>query len=126
MDLQKICEAVIEETEAVLGCPVFDLATGLMLASASRPDSALEEADINDALRTGAELFRGRFADRFVQSLATGLISTRGFVQERHLRAQIAEEMAAKQSQAILNLLALDLDQRRDRLAPAPPRRNWW
>lgn len=82
MDLQEICEGVIKETEAVLSCLVFDLDNSSTLALARRPDTALEDAEIEDALRTGRELFRGRFVDQFVQSLATGLISTRGFVRE--------------------------------------------
>ena len=82
MDLQEICEGVVKETEAVLCCVVFDLDTDLTLASAHRPGSALREADVEAALRTGKELFRGKFVDQFVQSLATGLISTRGFVRE--------------------------------------------
>lgn len=96
MDLQRICEGVIEETEAVLGCLVFDLDTGLTLASAHRSENALGDAEVEHALRTGAELFRGRFVDQFVQSLATGLISSRGFVREAQVTtAQGYQFMAA-------------------------------
>ena len=82
MDLQEICDGVITENKALLNCLVFDLHTDRTLASASRPDSALQATDINAALGTGKELFRGRYVDQFVQSLATGLIATRGFVRE--------------------------------------------
>ena len=82
MDLQEICDGVITETEAVLNCLVFDLDSDRTLASAHRPDSALSPADMDAAIRTGKELFRGKYVDRFVQALATGLIPTRGFVRE--------------------------------------------
>ncbi|MDE0063149.1 MAG: hypothetical protein OXU72_10225 [Gammaproteobacteria bacterium] len=82
MDLQEVCDGVIKETEAVLNCLVFDLDGDRTLASASRPDSALQEAEIGAALNTGKELFRGKYVEQFVQSLATGLIATRGFVRE--------------------------------------------
>ena len=82
MNLQEICDRVINETEAVLNCLVFDLDRDRALASASRADSALSQSDIDAALNTGKELFRGKYVDQFVQSLATGLIATRGFVRE--------------------------------------------
>ena len=82
MDLQEVCESVIKETEAVLNCLVFDLDDDRTLASAARADSALQQTDIDAALNTGKELFRGKYVDQFVQSLATGLIATRGFVRE--------------------------------------------
>ncbi len=82
MDLQQICESVITETEAVLNCLVFDLDGGRTLASAGRAGSALAQSDIDAALITGKELFRGKYVEQFVQSLATGLIATRGFVRE--------------------------------------------
>ena len=82
MDLQEVCESVINQTEAVLDCLVFDLDNDRTLASASRADSALAQSEIDVALNTGKELFRGKYVDQFVQSLATGLIATRGFVRE--------------------------------------------
>ncbi|MCY4565961.1 MAG: hypothetical protein OXE40_15950 [Gammaproteobacteria bacterium] len=82
MNLQEICDRVITENEAVLNCLVFDLHTDQTLASASRPGSPLQATDMDAALGTGKELFRGRYVDQFVQSLATGLITTRGFVRE--------------------------------------------
>ena len=73
---------MITETEAVLNCLVFDLDGDRTLASAGRAGSALAQSDIDAALITGKELFRGKYVDQFVQSLATGLIATRGFVRE--------------------------------------------
>ncbi len=85
MGLQEICDGVIEESEAALTCLVFDLDNDRTLASASRPGSALETAELDAALGISKELFRGKYVDRFVQSLATGLITSRGFVREAQI-----------------------------------------
>ena len=88
MDLQEICDGIVRETDAVLNCLVVDLDTGRTLVSANHPGSSLREDDIDAAIRTGKAFFRGRYVDRFVQSLATGLIPARGFVREVQITSE--------------------------------------
>ena len=76
---------MIGDTDAVLHCLVYDLDRDRTLASAGSAGSTLQQADLEAAVRTGKELFRGKYAERFVQSLATGLISARGFVREAQI-----------------------------------------
>lgn len=82
MDIQTVCEDVVTETEGALGCLAIDLDTGLVLASAHPPDAAMDEAEIESALRYAIEMFRGRFIDRFMRSMLTDRKSAAGFVRE--------------------------------------------
>ena len=88
MDFQKICEDVVTETEGALGCLAIDLHTGLILASGHPPDAAMNEAEIESALRYTIEMFRGRFIERFMRSMLIDRTSVTGFVRE----AQVTTE----------------------------------
>ena len=82
MALQDICEDVVQDTEGALGCLVVDLHTGLALACAHPPGDQLDEAEINTALRSSVDLFRGKLIDRFMRSLPSNRASASGFVHE--------------------------------------------
>ena len=134
MGLQQICEEVVSETEEALACVLIDLCTGLTLASAQRPDTGLDEADLATALRAGVELFRGKLIDRFARSLPTSRTAAGGFVHEAQITTALGYQFMATvpgwddgvvvvftEKDLTLGLGWIAVHQARERFAESPP-----
>lgn len=76
MELQDVCDSLLEETEGLLACVVLDLDTGLTIANSSR-----EGRDAVAVAHRMGSLFRSKAQDRFVQSVAVPSVSA-GDVRE--------------------------------------------
>ena len=70
MELQDVCDSLLEETEGLLACVVLDLDTGLTLANSSR-----EGRDAAAVAHRMGSLFRSKAQDRFAQSVAVPSVS---------------------------------------------------
>ena len=69
MELQTVCDRLVDETDGLLACVVLDLETGLALSQACRP--GVDAAAVEKSTRVAGSMFRGRLVRQFAQSLAT-------------------------------------------------------
>ena len=66
MEIQEICEDFVRDTDGALDCLLIDLRIGLALAAEQRTGVGLEHTDVNAALYSSRDLFRGKLIDQFV------------------------------------------------------------
>ena len=62
VDLQNLCERILEYEHGVWSCAVVDLGTGLSVASHVRPDSPLTEEAMTQLFAAGTSYFAGSSA----------------------------------------------------------------
>lgn len=82
MELQSVCDDLVDETEGLVVCVLLDLETGLTLAQASRP--GVEPVAVESVGRAAGTMFRGKLIGQFVRSLPTPR-SIEGFVREAQI-----------------------------------------
>lgn len=62
VDLQNVCEGIIDDVSGALGCALVDLTTGLPLALDVKPASLLDATAMNLMSAAGVSYFRGNHA----------------------------------------------------------------
>ena len=67
MELQRVCQDIVGETEGVLACALVDLDTGLMLADERRAGVELE---VEWLARSAGVMFRGGLMSQFASALS--------------------------------------------------------
>ncbi len=85
MDLQTVCQEVMDDMEGSLGCVLADLETGLPLAAEYRAGTIMNGNMITLVSHVGIDLFRGKLALNFERSLSRDHGSSDGFVREVQL-----------------------------------------
>ena len=85
MDLQGVCQDVMDDVDGSLGCVLTDLETGLPLAAEHRPGTVMNGDMITLVSYVGIDLFRGKLVRNFERSLSRNRGSPEGFVREVQL-----------------------------------------
>ena len=82
MDLQIVCQDVMDDVDGSLGCVLTDLETGLPLASEYRAGTIIDANMIALISYVGIDLFRGKLVHNFERTLSRTRASSEGFVRE--------------------------------------------
>lgn len=85
MDLQSVCQDVMDDVDGSLGCVLTDLETGLPLAAECRAGTVMNGNMITLVSHVGIDLFRGKLVRNFERSLSRNHGSPEGFVREIQL-----------------------------------------
>ena len=85
MDLQSVCQDVMDDVDGSLGCVLTDLETGLPLAAEYRAGTVMNANTITLVSYVGIDLFRGKLVRNFERSLSRNRAGSGGFVREVQL-----------------------------------------
>lgn len=79
MELQNVCDNLVDESDGLVACMLLDLETGLTLAYAGR--RGFDAAAAERIMRAAGTMFRGHLVEQFARSLPTPK-PVGGFVRE--------------------------------------------
>lgn len=82
MELESLCEHILDEADRSLGCMVIDLDRGMEVTSMHESGAALDSHDVAAVLRSSLALFRSKFADQILRKLPGNSRSANKFVRE--------------------------------------------
>lgn len=85
MELQSLCERVLNDADRSLGCMVIDLDRGMEVTSMHESGAALDSNDAAAVLRSSMALFRNKFADQILRTLPGNRRSANKFVKEAQI-----------------------------------------
>ena len=85
MELESLCEHILDEADRSLGCMVIDLDRGMEVTSMHESGAALDSNDVAAVLRSSMALFRNKFADQILRTLPGNHRSANKFVKEAQI-----------------------------------------
>ena len=82
VELQNLCEEIVEDVEGSLGCAAIDLGTGDTLAAVCRADAVLNSSGMDLISVAVSEMFHGKLIRQFHRAWSGGQPNLERFVRE--------------------------------------------